>query len=310
VDWSHFGFDRQPFRPAVDPDSYFPAGGHEAALAAVAAGFARRDPVVLLDGPTGVGKSLVARKWLEHLLPDVPRVVLPGCRAAAPADLLQAILFDLGEPYHGLTGGELRLAATGHLLDAAAASGYPTVVVVDEAQHLGLAALEELRLLGNLETRGGAAVFALLVARPGLRARLKRPACEAFAQRVGVPATVPPLPADEASKYLRHHLRAAGGAPELFDDAATEAVVGACGGVPRVLNRVAGLALELAAGAGADAVDVEAALEALDRLGLAAADEPAGPVFLPHPGRPPAADGVEAAPARVPKNTAGRKRTA
>ncbi|MBA4065195.1 MAG: hypothetical protein C0501_16070 [Isosphaera sp.] len=310
MDWSHLGFDRQPFRPAVDPDAYFPAGGHEAALAAVAAGFARRDPVVLLDGPTGVGKSLVARKWLEHLLPDVPRVVLPGCRAAAPAELLQPILFDLGEPYRGLTEAELRLAATGRLLDAAAASGYPTVVVVDEAQHLGRAALEELRLLGNLETRGGAAVFALLVARPTLRARLRRPGLEALAQRVGVPAAVPPLSADEAAKYLRHQVRAAGGAPELFDEAAVAAVVGACGGVPRVLNRAAGLALELAAEAGATAVDVEAALEALDRLGLAAAEEPAGPVLLPHPGRPAAAGRDEAAPARVPKNTAARKRTA
>ena len=65
---------RQPFRPAVDPDAYFPSPSHEEAIAALAAGFARRDPVVVIDGKMGVGKSLVARKWLEHLLPDVPRV--------------------------------------------------------------------------------------------------------------------------------------------------------------------------------------------------------------------------------------------
>ena len=46
-----------------------------------------------------------------------------------------------------------------------------------------------------------------------------------------------------------------------------------------------GAAPELAAAAGAEQVDVEAVLEALDRLGLCPAepDEPTDPVLLPHP---------------------------
>src|SRR5262245_38881442 len=78
VDWSHYGMERSPFRPAVDPAAYFPAPAHEAALAALAAAFARREPAVLIDGTSGVGKSLVARKWLDDLLPDVPRALLPN----------------------------------------------------------------------------------------------------------------------------------------------------------------------------------------------------------------------------------------
>lgn len=326
MDWSHFGLDRQPFRPAVDPGSYFPAPSHEAALAAVAAAFARRDPVVLIDGPAGVGKSLVARKWLEHLLPDVPRVVLPNARAGRPAELLQAILFDLGEPYHGHTEQELRLAATGRLLDAAA-GGFPTVVVIDEAQHLSQPAFEELRLLGNLETRAGGAVFAVLVAQPMLRDALRRPAYELFAQRVAVRAAVEPLTPAESADYLRHQIRAAGGEPaRVFDDTAVSLLAGACGGVPRVLNRAAALAAELAAEAGAGSADAEAVLEALDRVGLEPPEDepaaPAEPVLLPHParageparsgrGKPPApAGGDEAAPGRVTKDRSSRRDSA
>jgi type II secretory pathway predicted ATPase ExeA len=321
VDWSHLGLDRRPFRPAVDPDSYFPAPSHEAAIAAVTAGFARRDPAVLVDGPPGVGKTLVARKWLEHLLPDVPRVVIPNARAERPAELLQAILFDLGQPYQGLSEQELRLAVTGLLLDAAAGP-FPTVLVIDEAQHLGPPALEELRLLGNLETRRGAAVFALLVAHPGLRAALAGPGYEPFAQRVAARAAVEPLTAGESAEYIRHHLRAAGAeAGGVFDDEAVALLAGACGGIPRVLNRAAALALELAADSGAERVDVEAGLEALDRLGLKPA-EPAEPVLLPHPARTgePArsgrakpdrgAGGDEDAPDRGSKDRSARKRTA
>src|SRR2546425_7166443 len=102
VDWSHLGMTRRPFRPAVDTASYFPAASHEAALAAVAAAFDRRDAVVLLDGPPGVGKSLAARRWLGSLAADVPRIVVPGTHAARPAALLQALLFDLHPPYQGL----------------------------------------------------------------------------------------------------------------------------------------------------------------------------------------------------------------
>jgi type II secretory pathway predicted ATPase ExeA len=268
---------------------------------------------VLLDGVPGVGKSLVARKWLEHLLPDVPRVVVPGARAERPAELLQAVLFDLSVPYQGLTEQELRLSATGHLLDLASQTGYPTVLVLDEAQHLAPAALEELRLLGNLETRGGIAVFALLVAQPSLREVLRTPGYELFAQRVAARTTVEPLSADESAEYLHHQLRAAGGEPSaILDDEAAALLAGACGGIPRVLNRTATLSLELAATAGAKSVDVEAALEALERLGLRADAEE--PVLLPHPARrtkPPAgADEDEGAGRRGPKEKTARKRTA
>jgi len=327
VDWSHFGMDRQPFRPAVDPDSYYASPSHETALAAVVAGFARRDPIVLIDGKPGVGKTLVSRKWLEHLLPDVPRVVLPSARAEKPCDLLQGILFDLVKPYVGLTEQELRLTVTGHLLTAAEDSGYPTVLVLDEAQHLSQAALEELRLLGNLETRRGAAIFTLLVAHPSLRESLRLPSSGQFAQRLGSSATVELLTPGESAGYLRHQVRASGGEPsKVFDHEAVTLIAEACGGIPRLLNRAAILAMELTAGAGADRVDVEAALESLDRLGLEAdatpdddADEPtelgeaAEPVLLPHPAR--MNSGVdaredEASGLRGSKDNSSRTRTA
>jgi type II secretory pathway predicted ATPase ExeA len=328
VDWSHFNLDRQPFRPAVDPDAYFPATSHEAALTAVAGAFARRDPVVLLDGPAGVGKTLIARKWLEHLLPDVPRVLVPSTHAEKPSELLQAILFDLAKPYQGLSEQELRLAVTGHLLDAATESGYPTVVVLDEAQHMGQPAFEELRLLGNLETRRGVAMFALLVAHPMLREALHAPVFEHFAQRMTVRAAIEPLSEAESGEYLRHQIRSAGGdGAMVFSDDAVSLIAGACRGIPRVLNRVAALALELSTEAKSEQVDVEAALEALDRLGMKAGESvdesPAGePVLLLHPARAvdsvrsgrgkrtDSASGDEAPALRGPKHKSARKRSA
>jgi hypothetical protein len=231
----------------------------------------------------------------------------------------------MGKPYQGLSEQELRLAVTGHLLDAATAGSFPTVLLLDEAQHLSQPVFEELRLLGNLETRRGTALFAVLVAQPALRECFRQPDYEPFAQRVAVRATIEPLTASESVDYLRHQLRAAGGDSEkVFNDEALSLLAGGCGGVPRLLNRAAVLALELAADAEAERVDVEAALEALDRLGLTPAEsaEPPDPVLLPHPARTaeparskrgksteiPATD--EAGSGRGSKDRASRKRTA
>lgn len=271
MDWSQFGFARRPFRPAVDPAAYFPAAAHEAALAGVEAAFARRDPAALVDGAAGVGKSLVARRWLDRLPADVPRAVVTNPHAATPTDLLQAILFDLGRPYHGLSAQELRLAVTAELLGAGGRP-HPTVLVVDEAQNLSAAAVEELRLLGNVETADGAAAFVLLVAQPDLRDGLGH----AFAQRVAARLRVEPFTPDEAVAYLRRQ------AGRALDDEAVSLLAGAGGGVPRVLNQAAALAGEVAAAARAPRVDAEAALEALSRLGL---DPPAEDAPSPAPAK-------------------------
>ena len=286
MDWSHFGIARRPFRPTVDNASYFPAAGYEAALAAIAAAHTRRDPVALLDGAPGAGKSLLARLWLERLPESTPRVLLANLQSPRPADLLQAILFDLNLPYLGLGEQELRLAVTEHLLQQAAANA-TTVLVVDEAQNLGPAAIEELRLLGNIESPDGSALLVLLAAQPRLEHTLKQHDCAGFVQRIGTKSRLEPFTIDESVAYLAHQMKVGGrDLYEVFDGEAVTLLAGACQGIPRLLNRAATCAAELAVQGEAERIDVEAAMEAVSRLGLDAGEAPADPIVLPHPGKP------------------------
>jgi type II secretory pathway predicted ATPase ExeA len=286
MDFAHFGLTRRPFRPTPDTDSYFPAAAHEAALVALRTAFTAHAGLALLDGDPGTGKTLVALRFLEGLDAAVPRVFIPAPRFSRPADLYQAILFDLGAEYRGLTEQELRLAVTEKLLGGLI-EGRPTVVVLDEAQHLSTELLEEVRLLGNLESRTAKAAFVVLVALPHLRERLAMPELAAFAQRVSARCRVGPLSREESIEYLGQQINFAGGRPDaLLTGESRELLADRCRGIPRLLNQTASLAFALAATAGAEEVDAEATIEALAQLGLA--EPPAdGPVLIPHPIRTP-----------------------
>ncbi len=272
---AHFGLRHRPFRPTPDPGSYYPATGHESALQHVQQALSDGEGLILLTGEPGSGKSLLAALLVERLADQAACIYLTNGHLAGPADLFQAILYDLGEPYDGKSEQELRLSVTDGVLKRFA-EGKRTILLLDEAHHLPPGVLEEVRQLGNLETRDGKAVQAILFALPEIEATLSRPELRAFRQRLTVKVVLERLPTEEAADYLVHHLRIAGARPEaLVSDEAVELIAKASSGLPRVINQATHLALALTCQAGEGRMDAEGALEALTRLGLEAAEEQA-----------------------------------
>jgi len=264
----HFGLRRRPFRPTPDGDSYYPATGHEHALDRLLQGIDQDEGHLLLTGDPGSGKTLLCHRLLERLGADATSAFLTNSHLTDRRSLLQSILFELSLPYEGATEQEMRLRLTECLLENFQA-GKRTVVVVDEAQHLGVEILEELRLLGNLEARHGKAVQIVLVAQPALMQTLQKATLTALRQRLAVRALLEPLGTEEAADYILHQLRMAGGRPEkIVDDEALAIIARTTLGVPRLLNQAAHQALLLACETGAAQVDAEAALEALTVLGM------------------------------------------
>lgn len=285
MDVTTFGLSRRPFRSHPDPATYCPTDVHEAAVEVVGRAIAAGGGVTVLSGAAGTGKTLVSRKVLDTLRGDAKRVLLQAAPAAGPTEFLQAILFDLEQPYAGLREQELRLAVHAEML-AALADDRPVVVVADEAHHLTPPALEEIRLLGNLWSRDGRAAVVLLVGQSDLVGRV---AASSLADRVSAHCRLEPLSRAECVRYVRHQVRECGGQPDrLIGDEAMTLLADHCGGLPRALNRVAAAAFQLAAEAGLPGIDAEAVLDALGRFGMTPAEPDDTPVVLPL--RPPAAE--------------------
>jgi len=275
MDLTHFGLRQRPFRATPDTALYYPATGHEVALAELRRALDEEEGLALHTGGPGTGKTLLAYRLIEGLAESTRAVFVTNTHYQLRSDLLQAILFDLSLPYAGRSEQELRLALTDSCLEHFQGGG-KTVVIVDEAHHLAADHLEELRLLSNLEGRHGKAMQVILLGLPHLRQKLDEPMYAAIRQRIAVRATLEPLTLEESADYLMHHIRIAGGRPErIFDDESLELLARAGRGIPRLLNQAGHAALNLAASAGSRQVDVEAALEAIASLGLALEEEAA-----------------------------------
>src|SRR5262245_24001329 len=265
---TYFRLQARPFPTTPAPQFYYAATPHEAALDRLARALDDGEGLLLLTGEAGTGKTLVAHLLLERLGREMNTALLTNCRFACRADLLRALLFDLGQPYQGLGEQELRLALTGYLLDEFA-KGKRTIIILDEAQGLTPDLLEELRLLSNLEAGHGKAVQIVFVALPAIHDTLARSELNALNQRLAVRETLEVLDVHESADYLLHQLRQAGGRPErIMTDEAVSIIARSAHGVPRLLNRYGHHALTLAEQAVAERVDAEVALEALSQLGV------------------------------------------
>ncbi len=240
----------------------------ETVLASLRRAAESQESFATLIGEPGTGKSYIGLRFLQSLADDVPRVMVQASPNMKPTELFQAILFDLGKPYLGLSEHEQRLAVTAEILNALN-QGQTMVLLIDEAHHLLPASLEELRLLGNYQSAEAQALFVLLMGQPALRTRLNQPELAGFAQRIGVHAKLEALTPAESRQYL-HNL--VDRAQLEWDTEAVELIVRNTRGIPRLMNQVATLAQEFAHAEQLESIDVEVALVALQERGIESSD--------------------------------------
>lgn len=268
MDLNRFGLRTRPFRTSPDVDGYYPATTHESALAELRRGIAEEEGLLLLTAEPGLGKTLLVQRLLEEIPEGIRSVFLTHGCFRDRAQLLQAILFDLGESYQEMTEQELRLALTDSCLEQFR-NHCRTLIIVDEAHHLSPPLVEELRLLGNLEGKQGKAVLILLVGIPLLEQTIAHPGLEILRQRMTVRTRLEPFNVEESADYLLHQIRRAGGRPDkLLGEDVLDILSHAAKGIPRLLNQAAHLAFSLADENESSLVDAEAAVEAVSRLGL------------------------------------------
>ncbi|HTA64354.1 MAG TPA: AAA family ATPase [Xanthomonadaceae bacterium] len=241
----HYGLREPPFSITPDPRFVFLSERHRDALAHLLYGIGQGggSGFVQLTGEVGTGKTTLSRLLLEQL-PANARVALILNPLLSPVELLEAVCEELHIAIDGRRGNLKALvdALNAHLLEAHA-TGLRVVLIVDEAQNLSPAALEQIRLLTNLETATQKLLQIILLGQPELREQLARPELRQLAQRITARYHLDPLDSAESEAYLRHRWAVAGGGAFPFAHAAVRRLHRRASGIPRLLNVIAERAL-------------------------------------------------------------------
>jgi putative secretion ATPase (PEP-CTERM system associated) len=261
-----YNLRERPFSLTPDPDCLYLSRVHREGLSYLRYGIEGRASFVVITGEIGSGKTTLLQTVLRGLdrQTSVSRLVNTMLDAR---ELIEAVMLDFGlEPAPGRSKPALLHDLARFLVDQRIA-GRLALLVVDEAQNLSMAALEEIRMLSNLETEKSKLLQVVLIGQPNLRHLLARPELEQLRQRVTVSYHLMPIDADDAAAYINHRLRrVAIGAPLEFGRDVTDLVHEHSQGIPRKINVICDAVLLFGYGEDRRVIDVELTLQVLEEL--------------------------------------------
>ncbi len=272
----YYGFAEQPFSLTPDPRFFFRSEAHERALEDLHRAIRRREGFMLLTGDIGTGKTTLCRTLLDQL-DDRTFTALVLNPFVTEEELLRVILLDFGvvsraEARRGALAGSTKqdmVEVLNQFLASLAGIGASAVLVIDEAQNLPAATLEQVRVLTNLETDRRKLLQIVLVGQLNLVMILAGPDMRQLDQRISRRCRLQPLNRRETGAYVAHRLHVARGTTGVhFTDKAIDQVHRLSAGVPRMINLLCDRALERGQAAGAARITPSLVLEAGGQLAL------------------------------------------
>ena len=241
----YFGLRQKPFNSTPDPAFQYTNRAYQEAYATLLYGIEERKGFIALTGEVGTGKTTLLRRLMDNMNPAL-KTVFAYNSTLTFEELVEYICSELQIPVTGLSR-VARLQALNKFLIAEAKSGGTVVLLLDEAQNLTNEALENLRLISNLETATAKLLQIVLVGQPELEDKLADPSHRQVAQRIAVRFRLDPLDDAEVEPYIDYRLRVVGRARrDLFTDDAIQTLIPYVRGIPRLINVFCDNALVLA----------------------------------------------------------------
>jgi general secretion pathway protein A len=237
-----FGLSERPFNLTPDTGFLYPSKAHKEVLTHLLYGVNSRCGFILVTGEVGAGKTTLCRVLLNQL-DENTKVAFVLNSFLTEFELLRAINQDFGLPSKGRTKMDLLDDLNAFLLKQNR-HGHNVAIIVDEAQNLSFAVLEQIRMLSNLETEKEKLLQIVLVGQPELRRKLASTRLRQLSQRITVRYHLTPLSREDVRSYIYYRLKVAGSHGDVvFTRAALDEIAYVSGGVPRLVNVVADRAL-------------------------------------------------------------------
>jgi len=230
----YYGFREHPFQMTPDARLFYPSTVHARAYAHLLFGIAQQEGFVVVTGEVGAGKTTLIDRLCGELDPQGYAVARISTTRVEGDDLLRLVADAFGAEPEGNKAAVLRGIAA-----VLRSSERRYLLIVDEAQGLAAPALEELRMLSNVNEGGRAPMQTILLGQPQLRRTLASPDLSQLRQRVLACYHLDALSVDESRSYVEHRMRAVGweGNPG-WEEAAFGLLHKHSAGIPRRINRL------------------------------------------------------------------------
>jgi len=239
---SYFGLNEKPFNIVPNPEFLYPSSRHRIAMTYLEYGLGENIGFILLTGEIGIGKTTLVRHLLERIHSSLEVAVLFHTNVTS-GDLIKQVLreFEI-EPEDDDKSKNLDILNS--VLIEKYAQGKRALLIIDEAQNLGLESLEEVRMLSNLQTNKDTLLQIMLIGQPELRVRIQDPRLAQLAQRIAVSYHLSPMDQGETREYIQYRLQSAGcSRNDLFSREAMDLVYTTSKGIPRSINILCDAAL-------------------------------------------------------------------
>jgi general secretion pathway protein A len=233
----YYGLKEPPFTITPNPRFLFLSPKHREAFNHLLYGIREGKGFVQITGEVGAGKTTLCRAMLEQLGDNYSTALI--LNPVLDADqLIKAVAMEFGLDVHGLDRLET-IAAINCFLLHEVEQGREAVLIIDEAQDLSPALLEQIRLLSNLETDARKLLQIVLMGQPELRDRLNKHGLRQLRQRITVRYHLGSLKLAEVAEYVRHRISVAGAqCGPTFTRAGIWRVYCYSKGIPRLVNAV------------------------------------------------------------------------
>ena len=239
---NHFGLSTDPF--PLTPKLFFvyQSRAYGETMAHLVYGIEQEEGIVLITGGIGTGKTLALQSLLSQLSGPIDPVLV-NVTQMDWVELLRYILLEMGEkPAQGLGVADL-VQQLKSVLEERRDRGRKVLLIVDEAQHLDVQALEGLRLLMNLSSPEKPSLQLILVGQQALEQTISRLELSQLNQRIRVRYRLQPLTRKELEQYIAHRTLVAGSEQPIFKAGAVDRIFELSGGIPRVVNILASRAM-------------------------------------------------------------------
>ena len=238
-----FHLKENPFRMTPDTRFFYPSAKHNDALNHMIYMIQERRGFVVITGEIGSGKTTLSRVLLQRIDPTTKTAIIRNTRLTAKELIAQA-LAELEIPFqpHQTKAGLIGLL--NEFLIEQLREDRNVVLLIDEAQNLTPAVLEEVRMLSNLETEREKLIQIILMGQPELKEKLWLKKLTQLRQRVSLHYHLGTLNEFETVAYVSHRLHAAGANGALiFESTSLPRIYHHTRGVPRLINALCDRAL-------------------------------------------------------------------